>query len=81
MASSNLLPTISIESNTFDMLATRNPTVIAHDLRPAMAAVHAPSLGELMGMVSHPTCISSLLVAAMACPSFNMIISFPFIMI
>jgi hypothetical protein len=62
------------------MLAMRNPTVIAHDLRPAMAAVHDPSLGELMGMTSHPTCISSLFVAAMACPFFSIIISLPFIM-
>jgi hypothetical protein len=76
-----LVPTISTEEYICGVPDTRNPTVIAHDLRPAMAAFQSPLLGELMGMVSHPTCISSLLVPQMATPFTNIIISFPFIMI
>ena len=45
------VPTISTEEYICGVPDTRNPTVIAHDLRPAMAAFQSPLLGELMGYV------------------------------
>lgn len=72
------MPTMSIPSKNLTWFAIKNPVVSDHDLRPAITSVQSPAVAEEIGMDSHPTCNSSLLVAAIASPLRITIMSLPF---
>ncbi len=72
------MPAMSIQSKSLGVAAIKNPVVSAHDLRPAITSVQSPVVDDEIGMASHPTCSSSLLVAAIASPLRITIMSLPF---